>query len=107
MIRIDQEPDRVPPRPIRWTAVLVALAIAFSIGATILLAGASVVETTTIHTTRPEQIETTPFVLESEAERMRAEADLRLETYGWTDRTKGTIHVPLDIAIDQYLGARR
>jgi hypothetical protein len=107
MIHIDQEIDQVPPRIIRRSALIVTIAIIVSIGATVLLEGGHVVDSVVIDTTRPERIETTPFPLASEAEKMRAAAELRLDTYGWADRARATIHVPLEVAIDQYLGAPR
>jgi hypothetical protein len=40
------------------------------------------------------------------AERTRAEQLEQLESYGWIDRDKGIIHVPIDKAIDQLLSEK-
>ena len=106
MIEIDQEPDRVPLRPVRWSAVLVAAAIVVSIVATLVLAHRRLTEPA-IADRRPAQIDSTLFLAPTEAEQLRFQADLRIDTYGWADRTRGLIHVPLDVAIDHYLEAKR
>lgn len=107
MIEIDQEPDVVPARPIRWSAIIVAAGIAIGVVATILLEGPAPARVESVVRARPQQIEATPFQLATEAEQQRAAADRRLDSYGWVDRGAGTIHVPLDVAIEHYLGGAR
>lgn len=106
MIEIDQEHDRVPLKPIRWSAVLVTAAIALSIVATIVLAYRRL-RSEPVAERRPTQIETTLFHEPSEAEQLRFQAEIQLDTYGWVDRARGVIHVPLDVAIDHYLEEKR
>ncbi|MDX2093326.1 MAG: hypothetical protein SFX73_36115 [Kofleriaceae bacterium] len=102
MIEIDQESDRVPVRPIRWSAILVTATIAVSIVATLALARRRLMEPP-VEDRRPAQIDSSLFVEPTEAEQLRFQADLRLDSYGWADRARGLIHVPLDVAIDHYL----
>jgi hypothetical protein len=48
-------------------------------------------------------VDQTPFESTRGAERYRRhDADV-LGSYGWVDRDKGIIHVPIDTAIDQFL----
>ena len=42
-----------------------------------------------------------PFETVRTAERTRAEQLRQLQSYGWIDRDKGVIHVPIDKAMDQ------
>jgi hypothetical protein len=106
MIDIDQESDLVPARPNRWSAIVFAGAIALSILATFVLVRRLHAPSESV-AARPVQIDATPFVLATEHEHLRAAADRRLDSYGWVDRARGTIHVPLDIAIERYLGGAR
>jgi len=107
MIEIDQEDDVVPARPIRWSAIVVGVAIVLGIVATMLLEGPAPARVESAVQARPLRTEATPFQLPTEAEQLRAAAERRLDSYGWVDRANGTIHVPLDVAIEHYLeGAR-
>ena len=38
-------------------------------------------------------------------EKLRAEEDARLNSYGWVDRQKQLVHIPIDTAIDALLKA--
>jgi hypothetical protein len=48
-------------------------------------------------------VDQTPFETNRSAERARHEQMDWLGKYGWIDQRKGTIHVPIDRAIDAYL----
>jgi len=106
MITIEQEPDRVPHRPLVTSAVVVLVAIAASVAVVILLAGRNLglaLDNIATQPTPSARIETEPFAVETASERLQRAAVERLETWGWVDRTAGRIHVPLDVAIEIYL----
>jgi hypothetical protein len=42
-----------------------------------------------------------PFPLDTRAEEWRARQQARLHGYGWDDRDAGTIHIPIERAIEQ------
>ena len=107
MTPIDQEPDYVPKRLIRRSAAVVAISILLSIIATIALQHGEVYDVLRPHEPRPERIEATLFETQGDAERLRAHAEQHLSRYGWVDRQTGVIHVPLDVAIEHYLGGNR
>jgi hypothetical protein len=48
-------------------------------------------------------VDQTPFETTRGAAHYRREQLRRLDSYGWVDPAKGTIHVPIDKAIDQLL----
>jgi len=48
-----------------------------------------------------------PFETTRSAERYRKRQHDRLGSYGWIDRDKGLIHVPIEKAIDQYLAQQQ
>ena len=107
MLQIDQEPDRVPRGPIRTAAVVIAAAIAASVGAVLLLWNPGAFrELTRRHEPPPPpaRIDVIPYQLPTEAELLRRAADERLRSYGWVDRATSIVHVPLAVAIDLYLG---
>jgi hypothetical protein len=52
-------------------------------------------------------VDQTPFETTRGAEQYRREAMERLNGYGWVDRQKGIIHVPIDKAIDQLLSEQQ
>jgi hypothetical protein len=106
MIPIEQEPDRVPRGVVRISAVVVAAGIAASVGATLLLARGSLGEVLRAPPAPPARIDVRLFGLETEAERQYRLADERLRRYGWVDRGRGLVHVPLDVAIELYLEER-
>jgi hypothetical protein len=107
MTSIDQELDNVPKRIVGRSGGVVAAMIVASIFATIWLARCHVVDSIHPAAKGPLRIETTLFERATEAEIMRVRGEQQLQTYGWVDRATGTIHVPLDVAIDQYLGEQR
>ena len=45
-------------------------------------------------------VDQVPFSVDKRLDRWRAEHDARLNGYGWTDRTKGIAHVPIERAIE-------
>jgi len=47
-----------------------------------------------------------PFETVRTAERTRAQQTKQLQSYGWIDRDKGLIHVPIDKAIDQFVAEK-
>jgi hypothetical protein len=109
MIEIDQEPDQFSKRPIRWSLVLAVIGIGVSIAATIALMRGDLEEVVVLDTRPPARIESDAFAFDrtTAAERLRAAVDRRLDSYGWVERASGTIHVPLEVAIEQYLGGHR
>jgi hypothetical protein len=106
MIPIEQEPDRVPRGLLRVSAVAVAIGIAASIGATLLLARGSLGEVMRVESRPPARLDARLFGLPTDAELLERRADERLRGYGWVDRGRGIVHVPLDVAIELCLGER-
>jgi hypothetical protein len=106
MIPIEQEPDRVPRGLVRISAAAVAIAIAASVGAVLLLARGVVGEVVRVDPRPPARIDVQLFDLPTEAERLQRRAEARLQRYGWIDRGRGIVHVPLDVAIELYLQER-
>ncbi|HZX67222.1 MAG TPA: hypothetical protein VFE76_17595 [Myxococcales bacterium] len=51
-------------------------------------------------------VDQTPFETVRTAERTRDEQHKQLQSYGWIDRDKGVIHVPIDKAIDQLVSEK-
>jgi hypothetical protein len=51
-------------------------------------------------------VDQVPFETVRTAERTRAEQSKQLQSYGWIDRDKGLIHVPIDKAIDQFVAEK-
>ena len=107
MIHIDQESDYVPKRLVRRSSVVVIAGIIVSVIATIVVAGGHLVTALRVAGKPPARVEMTPFALPTAGELLRVRAEMHLQTYGWVDRATGTIHVPLDVAIELYLGAQR
>jgi len=101
---IEQEPDRVPRGLVRISAAAVAISIAASIGATLLLGRAGLYEARTPESPPSTHLDLRLFDLPTEAEQLWLRADARLQRYGWIDRSRGIVHVPLDVAIELYLG---
>ena len=52
-------------------------------------------------------VDQTPFETTRGAERYRREQLKRLNGYGWVDPKKGTIHVPIDRAIDELISQQQ
>ena len=99
------DPDRVPTRLVVVASIIVVIAILASIGAAFLVGGHWLRET--MRTDEPPaQIETSVFREQTEAERDRTAAADHLTRYGWVDRDRAIVHVPLEVAIELYLEAR-
>ena len=45
-----------------------------------------------------------PFDLADLGQRKRLKQQQRLSSYGWVDREKGQIHIPIDVAIQRRIG---
>ncbi|MFL5311237.1 MAG: hypothetical protein ACJ79H_12365 [Myxococcales bacterium] len=52
-------------------------------------------------------VDQTPFETTRGAEKYRREAMQRLNSYGWVDRQKGTIHVPIERAIEEMVAEQQ
>ena len=52
-------------------------------------------------------VDQTPFETTRGAEHYRREQMQRLNSYGWVDPAKGTIHVPIERAIEQVLAEQQ
>jgi hypothetical protein len=104
---IEQEPDELPRGLVGRSAVLIAVSIAASVAATVLLTGGRLGETVHVTSKPPARLDIAPFALPTAAELAREAVAARLAAYGWVDRARGTIHVPLDVAIELYLAEPR
>jgi hypothetical protein len=51
-------------------------------------------------------VDQAPFETVRAVERTRGEQLRQLSSYGWVDRDKGIIHIPIDKAIEQFLSER-
>lgn len=103
MIHIDQEPDHVPRRPLAWSAGVAIVGIIASLGATIWLVGGQIADYLQVDSTRPARIESESYRVPTEGERLRQSSERILDEYGWADRARDTVDVPIDVAIAQYL----
>jgi hypothetical protein len=52
-------------------------------------------------------VDQTPFETTRGAERYRRRDLEMLSSYGWVDRDKGIIHIPIDAAIDRFLAEQQ
>ena len=52
-------------------------------------------------------VDQTPFETTRGAERYRRRDLEILNSYGWVDREKGTVHIPIDRAIDRFLAEQQ
>lgn len=48
-----------------------------------------------------------PFALETTAQQLQLDQRQRLSSYGWVDRTRNTIHIPIDVAIERLVAGQR
>lgn len=103
MIHIEQEPDRVPAKPLAWSAGTIIVAIIASLGGTAWLIQGAITDALRVDEAHPDRIESTMFTTPAPAEALAGEAHAKLTTYGWVDRSRNTIRVPLDVAIEHYL----
>jgi hypothetical protein len=107
MIEIQQEPDKVPRGLIRLATIVAVLSILGSIGATVLLGRGTLGELVVVESKSPARIERQPFQVYTEWEVLDRSSMQRLRGYGWVDRSRGIVHVPLEVATELYLGDRR
>ena len=103
MSMIEQESEEVPPRLLRVFAIAIGVAIVLSILVTLVIGRGSLGEVMREVSSPPANIETRVFPLETDQERSQRETAERLRSYGWVDRDRGLVHVPLDVAIELYL----
>jgi hypothetical protein len=116
-----QQPDVVPGRAI--AAVIAAAMVATAVGVAIAWgladcgrgAGSGVAEPGAPDRApaRPARmpsevsaVETTLFDERAQGLEDRAAAEAWLSSYGWVDRERGIVHIPIDAAIDLYLRRR-
>jgi hypothetical protein len=112
-----QEPDRVPAGLI--TAVIGIVIVAIGIGVALMhwIEDYETAEVNGDPKAPAEQIgaipnqvntsETPPFTVEAQGLDDNARADAWLGSYGWVDRQRGIVHVPLDAAYELYLGRQQ
>lgn len=120
MIVISQEPEVVPARPLLLWLAVTALVTALSAALAWVLSYApqpGIRLDTGPRTLGIRSVEATPgelrgsnaapYFAETEAERAAKNARTRLTSYGFTQRARGRIHIPLRVAEDLYLSSRR
>jgi hypothetical protein len=58
-----------------------------------------------VDTTRTEIgiVDQVPFTADKRLPLWRAARKAELESYGWVDRAKGTVHIPIEAAMEQVL----
>lgn len=110
MTRFEQEQDRVPIGKVAWATAFVVVVSALFVGGAALLSTAPARLGQPIQTTTAEEvneIETHTFDQMTAAERQAIAARMRLSSYGWVDRERRIIHIPLEVATDLYLSGRK
>ncbi len=109
---VRQDPDRVPGRLVVVAAIVVVVTIAVSVVAVVLMTGElrgklrSNPQGAAWEEHIPAQVghvESAPFGDATDAEREALAAREHLASFGWVDRTRGRVHVPIDVAMDLYL----
>jgi hypothetical protein len=116
MIDVRQDPDHVPGRVVVLAAAVVIATIAVSVVAVALMTtgwrdqlrsnpqGAGWEERIPADVSH---VEAAAFGRATDAERDAVAARLELTRYGWNDRARGRVHVPIDVAMRLYLEAPR
>ncbi|MCW5808601.1 MAG: hypothetical protein KIT31_39990, partial [Deltaproteobacteria bacterium] len=108
-----QEPDVVNRHAIAMSGIGVTVAIAVGVVVVFLLAGSSTRELAAGGATRRglptevSNVELAPFEAEAQGLEGNQYATHFLDTFGWVDRERGIVHVPIDTAIRLYLTRRR
>ena len=106
-----QESDTVPVREIAivgaGVVVVTVLAVLVARG----LAGDTPLSAGAIDRAPPpapdvSHMERSLFAAESQGFADHARDDVHLSSYGWIDRERGIVHVPIDVAIEIYLARR-
>jgi hypothetical protein len=112
MIEIRQEPERVPVQVILMSVVVVCgVMIAMSFVVLLLYrsswferGGRTLDKATRLQVPeQASQVESHVFRLQTAAERGAHAAHIRLQRYGWVDRSKRRVHLPLSVATELYL----
>jgi hypothetical protein len=110
-----QEPDVVPGRTV--TGVGIGVVVTVGLGVVIAMSIGSCRSRRLGHAWVPPMaspeiqgdinaMETRPFSVEAQGLAAHQREDARLHGYGWIDRSRRTVHVPIDVAIDLYLKAQ-
>lgn len=113
-VEIEQEPDVVEERPLWISAAVIAAGIVVSFAATVWimvrlgypLAGSPGGVVDPPIPNEVNQLESHVYQIETEGELGVYERRARLEGWGWVDADTGRIHIPIDVAIELYLGER-
>ena len=109
-----QEPDRIASRPV--LTVVLATIVATAIGVLVawwLEIGQLAQIRGDLPPTRPAQVptevnamETAPFARRAQGLETNQAAEAWLGSWGWLDRERGLVHMPIDTAIDLYLSGQ-
>jgi hypothetical protein len=110
-----QEPDRVPGRKISGYIVGVVAATLAGVFIAVWIGSCRAHEIDTVLVWPPtpavpgevNAMETRPFVVQAQGLEWNAANSDWLASYGWVDRARGIVHVPVDVAIDLYLARQR
>lgn len=111
---IEQESERVPGRPLAEAGVLTLIVTIACVLVAWWLGECGAAQLRATHSAdqgdAPEEIGGIESGLLDDAtvgELRRAALRERLNRWGWVDRSRGRVHVPVDVAIDLYLGGAR
>ena len=101
MITLRQAPDQVSRRALVASSLVVVGTILLCLGTVWLLMRS---ETTTTTTSPPKVMSMNrPFQEPTAAERWARADREKLAGYGWVDRSRGVVHIPVDVAARLYL----
>lgn len=110
-----QQPDRVPGHTILGVGIGVIVSIVIGLLAAWGIADCTANEPAIAwNPSNPPRspaevnaMETAPFSNEAQGIEMHGHAARLLTTYGWVDRDRGIVHVPIDVAFDLLLARER
>jgi hypothetical protein len=111
-MEVRQEEDLLPGRALTLLAAsAVLLAVALSAWAFFIMAGSErrlrpsgvFLERTLPTPSEVSAIEQEPFTAQSPSVRQRRAAERQLSTYGWVDRERRLVHIPIERAIEHYV----
>lgn len=112
---IQQDAESLDTRPVRRSAAIVFVAVGLSLAATLLLlwSGRGSVALypgdKAWELSVPEDVhalELRTFRLQTAAERAAGSDRKRLTSYGWVDRSRRRVHIPISVAMELYLAER-
>jgi hypothetical protein len=104
---IPVEPDRIASRVVTYVLASTIVVIALSAGAIVLvLGGASGGGRSAIAEVREAPPPASPFDGPTPLELEQRARAVRLDSWQWADRKRGTVLVPVEIAIDRYVDDR-